>query len=261
MALVRVLTAAVLAIALTGCTDTRPGPDRVDEVLRMTQPRAVHRATLLQDGRVLVTGGCTERGCEGFDAGRRAEVYDAGAGWWPTPRWRHHGPAARRRCSRTGGCCSWAATRARAGHRPRPPRSTTRPPTRSRRSVSSAPPAPTTARPCCRTAGCWSREGSTARVRAGDHRVLRPRHRGVRARPAPAATAGRARRGPRRAAAGAARRHRGQRGLAATEVLDVAKGGWAAGPGPGHAAGQARRGGGRRRQGVRGRRSDRHRGA
>ena len=57
----------------------------------MSQPRAVHRATLLQDGRVLVTGGCTETGCGGFDAGRRAETYDSASGLMPaaemaTPR-------------------------------------------------------------------------------------------------------------------------------------------------------------------------------
>jgi hypothetical protein len=76
MALVRVLSAATLVVALAGCTGSEPPPDRADRALGLTQPRAVHRATLLQDGRVLVTGGCTEPGCGGFDAGRRAEIYD-----------------------------------------------------------------------------------------------------------------------------------------------------------------------------------------
>ncbi len=45
------------------------GPD-------LLQPRAVHRSTLLSDGRVLLTGGCTTAGCGGFDAGRRSELFD-----------------------------------------------------------------------------------------------------------------------------------------------------------------------------------------
>jgi hypothetical protein len=93
MALMRVAVTGLLVLALASCTGATPGDE--DEPapagLHLTQPRAVHRATLLQDGRVLVTGGCTEPGCEGFDAGRRAEVYDGARGLVPdaqmaTPR-------------------------------------------------------------------------------------------------------------------------------------------------------------------------------
>lgn len=96
MALTRVAATVLLLLALASCTGAAPGdPEHTDEqtpaALQLTQPRAVHRATLLRDGRVLVTGGCTEPGCGGFDAGRRAEVYDGPRGLVPdaemaTPR-------------------------------------------------------------------------------------------------------------------------------------------------------------------------------
>lgn len=48
--------------------------------MRLGQPRAVHRATVLDDGRVLISGGCTQRGCAGFDHGRRSELFDPQGG-------------------------------------------------------------------------------------------------------------------------------------------------------------------------------------
>ena len=70
----------VLAVSAPISACSGPATEDQERPLRLSQPRAVHRATLLQDGRVLVTGGCTEPGCGGFEAGRRAELYDEGSG-------------------------------------------------------------------------------------------------------------------------------------------------------------------------------------
>lgn len=83
---------SVLALAalllLTGCTGADPadpaaGPDhqrsgtaRAGGSPEMTVPRAVHKATVLHDGRVLFTGGCTLAGCGGFEQGQTSEVFD-----------------------------------------------------------------------------------------------------------------------------------------------------------------------------------------
>ncbi len=73
----------VLAVALlAGCTtDTTsppgppdPAPTRSDAALDIGLPRAVHRATPLPDGSVLLTGGCSADGCEGVAAAATSEV-------------------------------------------------------------------------------------------------------------------------------------------------------------------------------------------
>jgi hypothetical protein len=46
------------------------------EVASLRVPRAVHTATALPDGRVLVAGGCTTDGCGGTPEGGRAEIFD-----------------------------------------------------------------------------------------------------------------------------------------------------------------------------------------
>lgn len=82
----------VLSVSLTACTagdgmtrssgatGSHPQQARESSVgvmaLTLGEPRAVHRATLLDDGRVLITGGCTAPGCGGFDAGRASEFFD-----------------------------------------------------------------------------------------------------------------------------------------------------------------------------------------
>jgi hypothetical protein len=48
--------------------------------LALAVPRAVHRATALDDGRILVTGGCTLPGCDGFDRGQGSEIFDPRSG-------------------------------------------------------------------------------------------------------------------------------------------------------------------------------------
>ena len=81
----RVLLLAIALVVVAGCFGpsaerTVPGVG-VAESLRLAQPRAVHRATRLADGSVLLTGGCTESGCGGFDAGTRSELYNPDRGF------------------------------------------------------------------------------------------------------------------------------------------------------------------------------------
>lgn len=84
-----VVIAVAAALVLASCTASpsepadAPGasqPATTDGVLAMAQPRAVHRATTLHDGRVLITGGCTARFCEDFDSGRVSELLDPASG-------------------------------------------------------------------------------------------------------------------------------------------------------------------------------------
>jgi hypothetical protein len=48
--------------------------------IELRQPRAVHHATKLLDGRILLTDGCTLPGCGGFDEARVSELFDPRTG-------------------------------------------------------------------------------------------------------------------------------------------------------------------------------------
>ena len=73
------LTLAVLTL-VGSCTEEAPeggsASDAGFATAQLTVPRAVHRATVLVDGRVLFSGGCTLPGCDGFDRGQASELFD-----------------------------------------------------------------------------------------------------------------------------------------------------------------------------------------
>lgn len=75
-------TVVVLALAsgLTSCNRRTPAATSVPEALHsvadMASPRAVHTATLLADGRVLIAGGCTLDSCDPGPASATSEIFD-----------------------------------------------------------------------------------------------------------------------------------------------------------------------------------------
>ncbi len=80
------VVAVSLYASLTGCAnDASPRPDSAASAtpsasvgeLSAGVPRAVHRATTLADGGVLITGGCTTPGCGGVEAGAPTVLFDA----------------------------------------------------------------------------------------------------------------------------------------------------------------------------------------
>lgn len=74
-ALVALVVGAVLWVGRAeGWTATARSAEVVEHG-RMGTPRAAHQATALADGRVLITGGCGDPGCESMLAS--AEIYDA----------------------------------------------------------------------------------------------------------------------------------------------------------------------------------------
>ena len=98
--------------------------DDVERVGDLAEARDAHTATLLDDGRVLVTGGFAGEGRPPLTS---AEVFDPATGsgrtWGPSPS---AAVAMPRRCWVTAGCWSPAAGSG-AGPTPPPPRSSTRP--------------------------------------------------------------------------------------------------------------------------------------
>jgi hypothetical protein len=74
----RLVLAGLLAGAVIA---SQPSPGRLHPAASMSLPRAVQTETALQDGQVLVAGGCTNAGCElGSPGSDTAEIFDPKTG-------------------------------------------------------------------------------------------------------------------------------------------------------------------------------------
>ncbi len=87
----RAVGPCLVAVIASGCTVGPPAPSSTGQpsarptsvptdVLTLGTPRAVHQATPLTDGRVLLTGGCSSSGCGGVEQAGVSDVYDPATG-------------------------------------------------------------------------------------------------------------------------------------------------------------------------------------
>ncbi len=81
---VRLTLILAVVVLASACTTDGAVTNGRGDALALTIPRAVHRATVLADERILVSGGCTLRGCDGFE--RASEIFDpVGGRFTPGP--------------------------------------------------------------------------------------------------------------------------------------------------------------------------------